>query len=53
MPGGICTDLLTADAASTTQYQIIQTTTKYLRNNINTILVLIFNYYHYTMVKYI
>ena len=51
MPGGICTNLLTADAASTTWCQITQTTTKYLQNNINTILALIFNYYHHTMVK--
>jgi hypothetical protein len=41
MPGGICTDLITADAASTAQYQIMQSNTNYIRNNINTLLVLI------------
>ncbi len=41
MPGGICTDMITADAASTAQYQITQINTNYLRNTINTLLVLI------------
>jgi hypothetical protein len=41
MPGGICTDLITADAASTAQYQSMQSNTNYIRNNINTLLVLI------------
>ncbi len=39
MPGGICTGLLTADAASSIKYRIMYTTTNYLLNNINTILV--------------
>jgi hypothetical protein len=43
MPGGICTELITADAASTAQYQITQINTNYLWNNINTLLVLILN----------
>jgi hypothetical protein len=41
MPGGICTELITADAASTAQYQIMQIHANYLRNAINTFLVLI------------
>jgi hypothetical protein len=36
MPGGICTELITADAASTAQYQITQIKINYLRNTVNT-----------------
>jgi hypothetical protein len=36
MPGGICTELITADAASTAQHQTTQIKTYYLRNTANT-----------------
>ncbi len=36
MPGGICTELITADAASTAQHQTTQIKTNYLRNTANT-----------------